>query len=100
MANLRTLIDAVTATDAVKRPFTLTTLKFKHGSTPALRSTGMGVGDDVFLWVWVAGGWVALGSILDDVTETFAMPTLGEYAVTTIMVGVGPVSVELHCNAA
>ena len=100
MAIARTLIDAVAATDATKRTFTLGPSQFKHGSTPALRSTGCGVGDDVFLFVWVAGGWVALGSILDDVTETYAMPTMGEYAVTTIMATAGPVSCELHCNSA
>jgi hypothetical protein len=100
MANVKTLIDGVVATDATKREFTLGSNQFKHGSTPALRSTGCGVGDDINLWVYVAGGWVDLGSVLDDVTETYAMPTMGEYAVTTTMATAGPVSCELHCNDA
>jgi hypothetical protein len=100
MANLRTLIAAVAATDAVKRTFTLGNEQFKNGSTPALRSTGCGVGDDIILWVWVAAGWVSLGSVLDEVTETYAISTMGEYAVTTTMGTVGPVSCELHCYKA
>lgn len=100
MAYKKTLINAVVATDATKRTFTLTAGNFKSGSTPALRSTGCGVNDDINLWVWVAGGWVDLGSVLDDVTETYAMPTMGEYAVTTTMATAGPVSCELHCNNA
>jgi len=91
------LIAAVAATDAVKRAFTLSAKNFKGGSTPALRSTGCGVDDDINLWVYVAGGWVDLGSVLDDVTETYAISTMGEYAVTTTMATVGPVSCELHC---
>lgn len=100
MANVKTLIAAVAATDATKRVFTLSAKNFKDGSTPALRSTGCGVGDDIILWVYVAGGWVSLGSVLDDVTETYAISTMGEYAVTTTMGTVGPVSCELHCNDA
>jgi len=97
MSNMRTLIDAVAATDATKRVFTLSVKSFKNGSTPALRSTGCGVGDDIILWVYVAAGWVSLGSVLDDVTKTYAISTMGEYAVTTTMGTVGPVSCELHC---
>ena len=100
MANVKTLIDAVAATDATKRVFTLGPRQFKEGSTPALRSTGCGVGDDINLWVYVAAGWVDLGSVLDDATETYAISTMGEYAVTTTMATVGPVSCELHCYAA
>lgn len=100
MAYKKTLINAIVATDATKRTFTLTAENYKSGSTPALRSTGCGVGDDINLWVWVAGGWVDLGSVLDDVTETYAMPTMGEYAVTATMATAGPVSCELHCYAA
>ena len=100
MATVRTLIAAVAATDATKRIFTLGPKQFKDGSTPALRSTGCGVGDDIILWVYVAAGWVSLGSVLDDATETYAISTMGEYAVTTTMGTVGPVSCELHCNAA
>ena len=100
MANVKTLIDAVAATDATKRVFTLSAKHYKAGSTPALRSTGCGVGDDIILWVYVAAGWVSLGSVLDDATETYAISTMGEYAVTTTMATVGPVSCELHCYAA
>jgi len=100
MADVKTLIDGVVATDATKRIFTLTTTNFKNGSIPALRSTGCGTGDDVYLWVYVAGGWVNLGSVLDDATETYAIPTMGEYAVTVIMATAGPVSCEIHCHAA
>ena len=100
MANMKTLIDGITATDATKRTFTLAARNFKGGSTPALRSTGCGVGDDINLWVYVAGGWVDLGSVLDDVTETYALPTMGEYAVTATLATAGPVSCELHCYSA
>ena len=100
MANVRTLIAAVAATDATKRVFSLSAKNFKDGSIPALRSTGCGVGDDIILWVYVAAGWVSLGSVLDDATETYNIPTMGEYAVTTTMATVGPVSCELHCHAA
>ena len=100
MAQVKTLIDAAAATAATKIPFTLTDTQYKNGSIPALRSTGMGVGDDIFLWVWVAAGWEALGSVLDDVTSTYPLPTMGEYAVTIVMAGVGPASCELHCHRA
>ena len=47
MANVKTLIDAVAATDATKRTFSLSAKNFRLGSTPALRCTGTGVGDDI-----------------------------------------------------
>jgi hypothetical protein len=97
MAYLKTLIDGITATDATKRTFTLISQNYKSGSTPALRSTGMGVGDDINLHVWVAGAWEDLGSVLDDTVSTYALPTMGEYAVTATLTTAGPVSCELHC---
>jgi hypothetical protein len=97
MAYSKTLIDGIVVTDATLQTFTLTAKNYKGGSTPALRSTGCGVGDDISLHVYVAGGWVDLGSILDDVTETYAMPTMGEYAVNAVLTTAGPVSCELQC---
>lgn len=100
MSSVRVLINAAIATAATKIPFDLTAKNFKLGSTPALRAAGMGVGDDVFLWVWIAGAWVSLGSVLDDVTFTYPISTMGQYAVTIVMAGVGPATCELHCYAA
>ena len=50
MDTVKNLINGATATDATKVDFELTPTDFQNGVMPALRSRGLGVGDDINLF--------------------------------------------------
>ena len=87
------LINAVTATDATKQEFTLTKDDFE--GVPRLRSTGLGAGDAVTVWEYVAGVWESMDT-LDTTTKAIAIESPGLYAVSVVMVLTGPASVEIE----
>jgi hypothetical protein len=94
MDTVKNLIDGATATDATKVVFELTATDFQNGVMPALRSRGLGAGDDINLFTWVNGGWDAGKSVVDDVTEVYNLVSIGKYAVTITMTLTGPA----HCD--
>ena len=89
------LYDEQASTSAVKVPFELTIQDFQD-STPQLWIGGtLAAGDDVFLWTWVNGAWVANGSILDETVFRYSLSAVGKYGITIILNAVGPISVSL-----
>jgi hypothetical protein len=94
MDTVKNLISGAAATDATKIIFELTATDFQNGVMPALRSRGMGVGDDINLFTWVNGGWDAGKSVLDDVTEVYNLVSIGKYAISIVMATSGPA----HCD--
>jgi hypothetical protein len=95
MSHEQVLYDGQAATSAVKVLFELTLQDFQ-GSTPQLWIGGTLVaGDDVFLWTWVNGAWVANGTILDETVWRYSLPSIGKYGITITLNAVGPVSVSL-----
>ena len=95
MDTVKNLIDAVTGTDTTKQTFELTATDFMHGSVPSLRSRGMGVGDDIRLFIWVNDGWSAAIPILDDVIHFYNVTAIGKYAIDIDMAMSGPASCDL-----
>ena len=90
------LYDGQAATSAVKVGFELTPQDFQGNSLPQLWIGGtLAAGDDVFLWTWVNGAWVANGTILDETVFRYSLSAVGKYGITIILNAVGPVSVSL-----
>lgn len=78
------LINAVTATDATKRRFSLGNSNFS--GVPCLRATDLGAGDVVTLWQSVTGAWVDTALKLDNTTPYLPVEWPGEYAVSAVVV--------------
>jgi len=95
------LLDAITATAATKVPFYLTHRDFAGASLPALKSSGLGVGDTILIWEWVNGAWadteVTLANSSGTRSRTIGSP--GTYAVTAVLATAGPVSCVLTTAA-
>ena len=99
-STVQVLMNAITATTATKVPFELTLQDFQGNSVPQLWIGGtLAAGDDIFLWTWVGGAWVANGTILDETVFRYSLSAIGKYAITATLAAAGPITVELHTTA-
>jgi hypothetical protein len=91
------LLDAVTATDATKVEFSLNGKNFRGSSLPELKATTMVAGDSISVFEDVNGVW-ELRTTLDETTRSTSITSIGRYAISVIVVAVGPISLKLSTS--